>query len=76
MSGILHNQLLLYLGNWMIILPLSFIVNSSALNSAVNIASDSFPIDTSEICVRLGMIYPSHVSSGNYGKYSRHSLLD
>ena len=59
----------------MIILPLIFIVNSSALNSAVNIASDSFPIDTSERCVRLGMMCPSHDYSGKAEKYSRNGLL-
>ena len=59
----------------MIILPLSFIVNSSALNSAVNIAPDSFPIDTSERCVRLGMMCPTHDYSGKAEKYIRNGLL-
>ena len=75
-SGILHNPLLLSLGNWMIILPLRLIVTSRALNSSVHPESHSFPTKTSDICVRLGIMWPSNYSSGKSGKYIRHRFLD
>ena len=76
MSGISHNPFLLSLGAWMIITPLRLIVTSCAFNSDVNPASQSFPIETSELCVRLGMVWPSHAYSVKDGKYSKHGLLD
>ena len=60
----------------MIILPLCLILNSCALNSSFHPASHSLPIETSELFVRLGMMWPSNAYSGKAGKYIRHGLLD
>ena len=76
MSWIFHNLLLLSLGPWMIIFPLCLIVTSCALNSYVHPASHSFSMDTSDICLILGMMWPSHAYSGKSGKYSRHGSID
>ena len=54
---------------------LHLIVSSCTLNKAVHTASHSLPIHTSEMCVRLGMMGPSHASSGKAGKYIKHRLL-
>ena len=42
----------------------------------MHLASQSFQIDTSEICVILGNMCPSHASSVKAGKSSKHSFLD
>ena len=60
----------------MIISPLHLIITSCDLNSAVHPASPSLPIETSEMCVRLCMMWPSHASSGKTIKSSKHGLLD
>ena len=75
MSGIFHNPLLLSIDPWMIILPLRLIVTYCSLKSAVHPASHNFPIETSGICVRLGMMYPSHASLVKAGKYIKHGLI-
>ena len=75
-SGVFHNPLLLFLGPWMIILSLCLIFTYCSLNSAMHTSSYSFPIETSELCVRLGMILTSHYSSGKAGKSGSHGLLD
>ena len=56
--------------------PLTFYCYFFFLNSAMLTASHSFPIDISDTCVRLGMVWPSHAYSGRDGKYSIHILLD
>ena len=60
----------------MIIFSLRLIVTYCTLNSYVHPASHSFPIDTSDPCVILGMMCPPNYSSGNSGKSSIHELLD
>ena len=75
-SGILHNPLLLSIGTWMVVLDLCLIVTSCALESAFHTSPNIFTIETSELCVRLGMIFTSHASSDKAGKYSKHGLLD
>ena len=42
----------------------------------MNPASHILPIDTSEICVILGMIWTANAYSGEAGKHSRHGLID
>ena len=75
-SGIFHNISLMYLGNWMNIFLLRLIVNYFDLKTYVHISLHSFTIDTSDMCIRLGNIWPSHDSSGKSGKSSKHGLLD
>ena len=75
-SGICHNPLLLSFGPYMIIFTFHFMVTYSSLKSSVYTASHILKIDTSEICVILGTMWPSHASSGKDGKSSRHGLLD
>ena len=74
-SGILHYLLLLSLGPYIIISSLRLVVTSWDLNSYFHPESQSFPIDTSEICMRLGMMFPSHASSFKAGKSSKNGLL-
>ena len=60
LNDIFHNPLLLSIGPRIIIFPLRLTFTSCNLNSAVNIASHSFPIKKSVMFVILGMIWPSH----------------
>ena len=60
----------------MIILPLRIILFYFALNSAVHTASHFFPIERSKLFVILGMMRPSHASSGKAVKYSRYGFLN
>ena len=61
-SRIFHNSLILSLGPWVTILLLFLIVNSCDFNTSVKSESHSLPIETSELCVRLGKIWTYHVS--------------
>ena len=76
MSGIFYNTFLLYLVHWIIIFLLRLIVTYFDLNSDLHPASHSLPIDTSEMYMRLGLIYPSDDSSSKAGEYGKHVLLD
>ena len=60
----------------MVILPLILLVTYCDLESVVHTASRSFPIDISDMCVILIMMWPSHASSGKAGKSSKHGLID
>ena len=76
MSGIFRNAFLMSLGTWMTIFSLRLIVPSFDLNTVVNPSSQSFPIEKTELFVRLGMVWPSHASSGKARKYTKHGLFD
>ena len=76
MSGVLHNPLLLSIGTWMVVLDLCLIVTSCALESAFHTSPNIFTIETSELCVRLGMIFTSHASSDKAGKFSKRGFSD
>ena len=76
MSVIYHNPLLLYPDPWMIILTFRSIATFCALNSDVHTSSKNFLIDTSELCTRLGIMWPLHNYSGKAGKSIRNCLLD
>ena len=60
----------------MIVLSLCLIVTSCDLKSAMYPLSHSLIIETSDLSVILGMMWPSHTPSGKAGKYSRHGFLD
>ena len=64
--------------SWSLYDCLSFclIVTSCDLNSDMYPASHSLTIETSDISVRMGMMWPSRASSGKAGKSSRHGFLD
>ena len=51
-------------------------ITSCDLNSDVHPESHSLTIETCELCVRLGMMLPSHAYSGKAVKYSKNGLLD
>ena len=74
-SKIFYNPFLLSLGPWMIILTFCLIFTSFYLNSAVYLESYRFPIETSELFLILGMLWPSHASSGKAGKSSKKACL-
>ena len=59
----------------MLILPLCLTVTSCDLYSDMHPASHIFTMETSELCVILGIMWPSRASSGNSGKYSRPGFL-
>ena len=75
MSGIFHNPFLLSIGTWIIILPLSLNLNPYDLNTGVHTTSQLLPIYTSDMCVRLGVMWTSLDLSGKAGKSSKLDLL-
>ena len=50
-------------------------MNSCPFKSAVNPASQSLTIETSDLCARLGKKHPSHASAGKAGKLIKHGFL-
>ena len=72
---IFHNPFLLSIDTWMTILSLSLIVTFFALNEAMNPSSQILKIETSDIFVRLGKMWPSYTSSIKSGKSSKYGFL-
>ena len=60
----------------MTILLLGFIVTCFDLNKSVHQALQILIIETSDLCVRLVNMWPSHDSSGKAGKLSKRGLID
>ena len=76
MSGIYHNLFLLSLGPWMTIFLLHLIFTSCVFNTALYPELQSFKVETRELCVRLGMMWPSNALSVKAWKSSKHGFFN